>query len=67
MSAVNLLHIFRTPFPENTSRGLLLLTGSKMITCAIAPTVLLIFAFIFQILLSTKCLSKEIQQFKCQS
>ena len=24
-SPVNLLHIFRTPFPENTSEGLLLL------------------------------------------
>ena len=29
-SPVNLLHIFRTPFPKNTSEGLLLnLTGRK--------------------------------------
>ena len=67
MSAVNLLHVFRTPFPKKASGGLLLLTGSETIICAIAPTVLLIFAFRFQILVSTKCLSKEIQQSKCQS
>ena len=30
---VNLLHIFRTPFPKNTSEGLLLLFASKTLIC----------------------------------
>ena len=37
-STINLLHIFRTPFPKNNSEGLLLLLQYRAIAHRISPT-----------------------------